>query len=67
MPRLKTNRGAAKRFRFTKSGKIKRARSKRRHILTSKATKTKRRLRMPGIVKAANATQLKRLLPYGSS
>ncbi|MBI2346599.1 MAG: 50S ribosomal protein L35 [Deltaproteobacteria bacterium] len=65
MPKLKTNRGAAKRFRVKKSGKIRRYRSKRRHILSSKPSKQKRRLRMPGMVLAADAVKLHRLLPYG--
>lgn len=65
MPKLKTNKGAAKRFGFTKRGKIKRHKAKRRHILTSKATKTKRRLRMPTMVSEADAVKLRRLMPYG--
>lgn len=65
MPKLKTNKGAAKRFSFTKRGKIKRHKAKRRHILTSKATKQKRRLRMPAMVAKVDAKKLGRLMPYG--
>ncbi|MGD8939631.1 MAG: 50S ribosomal protein L35, partial [Gammaproteobacteria bacterium] len=45
MPKMKTNRGAAKRFKATASGKFKRMQSHRRHILTKKPTKRKRQLR----------------------
>lgn len=65
MPKLKTNKGAAKRFSFTKRGKIKRHQAKRRHILTSKSAKQKRRLRMPAMVSEADAVKLRRLMPYG--
>lgn len=65
MPKLKTNSGAKKRFKVTKTGKIKRGKANRRHILTSKATKTKRGLRMPGVVSEADQPGVKRLLPYG--
>lgn len=65
MGKLKTNKGAAKRFSFTKKGKIKRFKANRRHILTSKATKAKRRLRMPAMASEANAVKLRRLMPYG--
>lgn len=65
MPKMKTNNGAAKRFTFTKRGKLKRGQAKRRHILTSKTTKAKRRLRAPAYVSPANAVMLKRLMPYG--
>ena len=50
MPKLKTHRGAAKRFKVTGSGKIKRKKSKLRHILTSKSQKLKRGLRKRGLV-----------------
>ena len=53
MPKLKTHRGAAKRFKKTGTGKIKRGQSKMRHILTSKETKTKRRLTAPCYVSDA--------------
>lgn len=65
MPKLKTRRGAAKRFRTIKSGKIKRKRSKLRHILSSKTTKQKRHLRSKGYVSKADEKRIKRLLAVG--
>ena len=65
MPKLKTRRGAAKRFRVTKSGRIKRKRSKLRHILTSKTTRQKRRLRSKAYVSKTDAKKIKRLLVAG--
>ncbi len=65
MPKMKTNSGAAKRFSFTGTGKIKKNSAKRRHILTSKTTKKKRQLRGNSIVDPTNHHQVKRLLPYG--
>lgn len=65
MPKLKTNRGAAKRFKAKKSGKIKRKRSKLRHILSSKTTKQKRRLRSPAHVSKADEKAVRRLLAIG--
>lgn len=65
MPKIKTKRGAAKRFKFTKSGKVKMKRSKLRHILTSKTRKQKRRLRRAKMVEAVDAVRLRRLMPYG--
>lgn len=65
MPKLKTNKSAAKRFRFTKKGKIKRRRAGRRHILGGKSRKLKRKLRRPGFVSAVDAKRIRRLLPYG--
>ena len=62
MPKLKTRRGAAKRFNALKSGKIKRKKSKLRHILSSKTTKQKRHLRAAGYVSKANEKAVKRLL-----
>ena len=64
MPKMKTNRGAAKRFRRTASGGFKRAQSHRRHILTKKSTKRKRHLRADAMVHEADVSMLKRLLPY---
>jgi len=64
MPKMKTNRGAAKRFKVTASGKVKRSRAFARHILTSKTAKQKRGLRRPALVTAADAGALKKLLPY---
>ena len=64
MPKMKTNRGAAKRFRKTASGRFKRGHAFTSHILTKKDTKRKRRLRSPETVSAADERQVKRLLPY---
>jgi large subunit ribosomal protein L35 len=64
MPKLKTKRGAAKRFRKTASGKIKRSRAFRRHNLSSKGPARKRRLRKAVVADATNQKALERLLPY---
>jgi large subunit ribosomal protein L35 len=63
LPKIKTNRGAAKRFKLTASGKIKRRKAYASHILTKKTTKQKRNLRKSGLVNAANAKAVKRMLP----
>ena len=66
MPKLKTHSGAKKRFNLTKSGKVKRAQTKKRHLLNGhgKTTKLKRHLRKEGFADSTNVAQLKRLLPY---
>jgi large subunit ribosomal protein L35 len=64
MPKLKTKRGAAKRFRKTATGKFKMKRAFMRHQLTHKPRQRKRHLRAPGIVPATDAHRLERLLPY---
>lgn len=64
MPKMKTHRGAAKRFKMTGTGKIKRSKAFRRHILTKKSPKTKRNLRHAVVTDATNAKSLKKLLPY---
>ncbi|RLC30257.1 MAG: 50S ribosomal protein L35 [Deltaproteobacteria bacterium] len=64
MPKIKTNRGAAKRFNTTGSGKIARNRAYSSHILTKKTTKRKRRLRKSTLVDATNVKQVARLIPY---
>lgn len=64
MPKMKTNRGAAKRFKATGSGKIVRNKAYASHILTKKSTKRKRNLRKSDIVDESNVKGLKRLLPY---
>ena len=64
MPKLKTNRGAAKRFRATGKGKFKRAQSHRRHILTKKSTKRKRHLRADSHIAEADVAEARKLLPY---
>lgn len=65
MPKLKTNRGAKKRFKLTASGKVKRKRAYLRHILSSKTSRQKRHLRRGALVSEADAPAIKRLLPYG--
>lgn len=64
MPKMKTNRGAAKRFGRTGSGKIKRRRAFHSHILTSKNKKRKRRLRAGTFVHPVDAKNIKKLIPY---
>lgn len=64
MPKMKTNRGAAKRFKKTGSGKIKRAKAFTSHILTKKSTKRKRNLRKSGLVDETNAKSIRKILPY---
>lgn len=64
MPKLKTHSGAAKRFKKTASGKFKRGHSKMRHILTSKATKTKRKLGASAMISEADQASVARMLPY---
>jgi large subunit ribosomal protein L35 len=65
MPKMKTNRGAAKRFRSTGTGRFKRGQSHARHILTKKSTKRKRHLRADSTVAEADTASVKKLLPYG--
>ena len=64
MPKLKTHKGAQKRFRFTSSGKIKRMKANKSHILTKKSQKRKRSLRQSTIVVKEEFKRLKSLLPY---
>ncbi len=64
MPKIKTNRGAAKRFKRTLAGGFKRGQSHRRHILTKKSTKRKRQLRSPSTLHAADVRSARRMLPY---
>lgn len=64
MPKMKTNRGAAKRFRCTGSGKVVRRKAFASHILTKKSTKRKRGLRQAELVDATNMKGVKRMLPY---
>jgi large subunit ribosomal protein L35 len=63
MPKMKTNRGAAKRFRKTSTGKVKRSKAYASHILTKKSTKRKRGLRKAGLVHHADAKRVRQLLP----
>ena len=65
MPKLKTNSGAAKRFKSTASGRFKRHKAMKRHILTSKGKGQKRRLGAVVMVSESDELKLKRLMPYG--
>jgi large subunit ribosomal protein L35 len=62
MPKMKTNRSAAKRFKKTATGRLKRGKQNRRHILTKKSPKRKRQLRRPALVAKADEKRIKRLL-----
>ncbi len=64
MPKMKTHRGAAKRFKKTGTGKIKRAKAYKSHILTKKTTKRKRGLDMPTLVSKADQKRVERMIPY---
>lgn len=63
MPKLKTNKGAAKRFKITGSGKVSRRKSGMRHLLTSKASKRTRVLRKSGLISKTHEESIKRMLP----
>ena len=65
MPKLKTNRSAAKRLKITKTGKIKKRSACRGHILGKMSRKAKRNLRKGGYLSEADAKKIRRLLPYG--
>lgn len=64
MPKLKTNRAAAKRFKFTAKGKIKHRKAFRGHILSKMNRKRKRQLRKDGFIDDANVKSVKRMCPY---
>lgn len=64
MPKMKTHRGAAKRFKKTGTGKIKRNKAYTSHILTKKSPKRKRNLRKSTITSSADSKVIKKLLPY---
>jgi large subunit ribosomal protein L35 len=64
MPKLKTHRGAAKRFKKTATGKFLRGAAFKRHILTSKSTKRKRALRGSHLVSERDTDRLNKMLPY---
>ena len=64
MPKLKTHRGAAKRFKKTATGKFMRPKAFKRHILTSKPTRRKRHMRGTVVVSPADVRKLRRMLPY---
>ena len=65
MPKMKTNRAAAKRLKRTGSGKLKRFKANHSHILTKKSRKRKRRLRSGDLVAPADQGRMDRLMPYG--
>ncbi len=64
MPKMKTHRGAAKRFSLTAKGKIKRSKAYASHILTKKTTKRKRSLRKSDLINKRDMNGIKRLIPY---
>lgn len=64
MPKMKTHRGAAKRFKVTGTGKVKRSKAYKSHILEKKSSKRKRNLRQSGLVSPAEAKNIKKLIPY---
>ena len=63
MPKMKTHRGAAKRFKKTGTGKIVRSRRNKQHILTKKSPKRKRRLRKDALVHRVDEKRIKQMLP----
>lgn len=65
MPKLKTHKGAAKRFRTTATGKIKRGHSHARHILTKKTNKRKRLLDIDALISKSDQKRVEAMLPYG--
>jgi large subunit ribosomal protein L35 len=64
MPKLKTSRGAAKRFKVTKHGKVKHKRAYARHMFSSKSPGRKRRLRKIATLNATEAAIVRKLMPY---
>jgi len=64
MPKIKSKRGAAKRFKVTGTGKVKRSKAFKSHLLSSKGKKRKRKLRRAGLVAASEARNIRRLVPY---
>jgi large subunit ribosomal protein L35 len=64
VPKIKTHRGAAKRFKITGKGKIKRSRAYKSHLLTGKPSKRTKRLRTSTLVSDSEYVNIKRLLPY---
>jgi large subunit ribosomal protein L35 len=65
MPKLKTKKGAAKRFHMTGNGKVRMKKAYKSHILTKKSGKRIRHLRKPDYLKGTDAKNVKRMLPYG--
>ena len=64
MPKMKTTKAAAKRFKTTGTGKLKRNKAYKSHILTKKSQKRKRNLRKSTVVDATNIKNMKKILPY---
>lgn len=64
MPKMKTHKGAAKRFKVTASGKVKRSSSHNAHKFSAKSASQKRRLKNPGVLKDADVARVKKMLPY---
>ncbi len=64
MPKMKSHRGAAKRFKKTGTGKIKRSKNNKQHILTKKTAKRKHKLRKPALVASVDEKRLKQMLPH---
>ena len=64
MPKMKTSKEDAKRFKLTGTGKLKRNKAYKRHILTKKSPKTKRNLRKAAMTDASNVKNMKKILPY---
>ena len=64
MPKMKTSRAAAKRFKKTGTGQLKRMKANKSHILTKKTTKRKRNLRKAALVDSTNVKNMKKILPY---
>ena len=64
MPKMKTTKAAAKRFKTTGTGKLKRNKAYKSHILTKKSQKRKRNLRKPTVTDATNVKSMKKILPY---
>lgn len=65
MPKLKTKKGVAKRFKITKTGKVKKRSANRGHILSKKTPKRKRKLRRSSYLTPMDAKKVRRMLPYG--
>ena len=65
MPKMKSNRGAAKRFKITGTGKVRRYRSSKSHLLTGKSARRMRPLRKGTLVHPADVKRMKVLIPYG--
>ena len=64
MPKMKTTKAAAKRFKTTGTGKLKRNKAYKCHILTKKSQKRKRNLRKAAMTDATNVKSIKKILPY---